>query len=109
MYWNTFETKTQKFNAFIKEKNSKSKFIHGSLCVLISMYGGTFSNRKPYLVALFLIIALIAVLLTSMTVPVSATENVSSVRCVLVDDWIRPTTEPLESYWNENVGVGCNG
>jgi len=36
------------------------------------------------------------------------TSDVSKTRCDLVDDWIKPTSEPLATYWEENVGVGCD-
>ena len=43
--------------------------------------------------------------------PVAATSDidVTKARCELVDDWIKPTSEPLATYFEENVGVGCDG
>ena len=41
--------------------------------------------------------------------PVAAISDATTVRCELVDSWIKPTSEPLAEYWEKNVGVGCNG
>ena len=39
--------------------------------------------------------------------PVAAISDATIVRCELVDDLIKPTSEPLATYFEENVGVGC--
>ncbi len=35
--------------------------------------------------------------------------NATKLRCEIVDDWIKPSSEMLRKQWDETIGVDCVG